>query len=76
MQQKELISMDYTEERNICEFLGLKVDKGNYVQAYYGFGFSDGGKIPTGWQVVCHISKLKLYLCGKIHTEHQKKVCK
>ena len=53
--------MDYLEERKVCEYLGLKVDRGNQVLAYYGFGFSDGGKNPTGWQMVCHLSKLKMY---------------
>lgn len=64
--------MDYLEERKICEYLGLKVDKGNQVLAYYGFGFSDGGKKITNWQMVCHISKLKMYLCRKVHEEHYK----
>ena len=62
--------MEYTEERTICEFLGLRVDKGDQVLAWYGSGFSDGGKNPTGWQVVCHLSKLKMYIGGKIHKEH------
>jgi hypothetical protein len=66
--------MDYSEERKVCEYLGLKVDKANQVLAYYGFGFSDGGKKPTGWQVVCHLSKLKMYLGRKIHEEHCKHV--
>jgi hypothetical protein len=66
--------MDYTEELNICNYLGLQVDKSNYVLAWHGGGFSDGGKIPTGWQVVCHLSKLKMYIGGKIHKEHYGKI--
>ena len=58
------------EERKICEYLGLKISFANQVLAYYGNEFSDGGKNPTGWQVVCHLSKLKMYLQGKIHKEH------
>ena len=64
----------YLEERKVCEYLGLKVDEGNQVLAYYGFGFSDGGKNPTGWQMVCHLSKLKMYLGRKVHEEHYKHV--
>lgn len=67
--------MDYLEERKVCEYLGLKVDIANQVLAYYGPAvFSDGGKKPTGWQVVCHLSRLKMYLCRKIYKEHHKHV--
>jgi len=62
--------MEYKKEREICKYLGLKVDNANQVLAWYGYGFSDGGKIPTGWQMVCHLSKLKKYLSSKIHKEH------
>tara|TARA_R110000772_G_scaffold43995_1_gene101177 strand:- start:5649 stop:5903 length:255 start_codon:yes stop_codon:yes gene_type:complete len=65
----------YEKEEEICEYLGLQVNHGQ-VMAYYGFGFSDGGKNPTGWQMVCHISKLKLYLTRKIGEEHRNKVNK
>lgn len=60
---------DYTEEKNVCTYLGLKVE-GCHILAWYGGLFSDGGRIPTGWQIVCHISKLKMYLGGKIHKNH------
>ena len=63
--------MDYLEETKICEYLGLGV-RGDQVYAYYGLGFRDGGRNPTGWQTVCHVSKLKMYLGRKIHKEHYK----
>lgn len=63
--------MDYKEERSICEYLGLQVNKGDWVLAYYGSVFNDKAK-HTGWQVVCHLSKLKQYLSDKIHPEHSK----
>lgn len=65
--------MEYKEERNICEYLGLMIES-NQVHAWYGGGFSDGGRNPIGWVMVCHISKLKMYLCGRIHREHYKKL--
>ena len=65
---------EYEEEKIVCEYLGLKIDSGHQVLAYYGGGSSDGGKKPTGWQVVCHLSKLKMYLTRKIHPEHNKKI--
>lgn len=61
-----------SEERKICEYLGLKVNGSDQVLAWYGHGYSDGGRNPTGWQVVCNLSKLKMYLCNKIHKEHYK----
>ena len=61
------LDIDYIEERNICKYLGLKIDKSDYVLALYGGCYSDGGRIPTGWQVVCHLSKLKMFLCRKIN---------
>jgi hypothetical protein len=64
--------MDYKEERSICEYLGLQVNKGDWVLAYYGSVFKGKGEAPTGWQVVCHLSKLKSYLSDKIHPEHNK----
>ena len=64
--------MDYIEERKVCEFLGLKIDKRNQVLAWYGF--NEGGRNPTGWQMVCHLSKLKMYLGRKVHEEHYKHV--
>lgn len=68
--------MDYKEEREICSYLGLKVDEWDQVMAWYGSGFSDGGKNPTGWQMVCHLSKVKMYLGLMIHREHYKKCLK
>jgi hypothetical protein len=59
--------MDYAEERKICEYIGLEVDGANQVRAYYGFPSPD--KI-SGWQMVCHISKLKMYLQRRVHEEH------
>jgi len=66
----------YKVERKICDYLGLDVDKVDYVRAYYGLGPSDGGRTPSGWQIVCHISHLKSYITRKIHIEHNNKVIK
>ena len=66
--------MGYLEERKICEYLGLKVDGANQVLAYFGSGFSNGGKNPVGWQMVCHLSKLKMYLGRRVHKEHYKHI--
>lgn len=64
---KELLkTSEYSQEKALCEYLGLKINH-NWVMADYGFGPSDGGKTPSGWQVVCHISKLQTYLKQKIH---------
>jgi hypothetical protein len=62
--------MNYLEERKICEYLGLKIDSENQVLAYYGF--PSPNRI-SGWQMVCHLSKLKMYLGRKIHEEHYKR---
>ena len=64
--------MAYEKEKEICEYLDLKVSD-DMVLAWYGSGPSDGGRNPSFWQMVCHISKLKQYLTRKIHKEHNKK---
>lgn len=64
--------MDYAEEKSICEYLGLRVNKSNYVLAYYGH--CKNNDKPTSWQIVCHISKLRDYLTRQIHPEHYVKV--
>jgi len=61
---------EYVEEKAIADFLGLRYDSANYVLAYYGMISPD--KI-SGWQIVCHLSKIKMYLAGKVHPEHRKK---
>lgn len=53
--------VNYSEERSICEYLGLRVDRGDQVLAWCG---------DAGWQIVCHLSKLKMYLKRKISIEH------
>lgn len=57
----------YKKEKKICDFLGLHVDDAGWVLAYYGF---PNPEKPSGWQVVCHIDKLKMYLCRKLHPKH------
>ena len=61
----------YPQEMSICEYLKLKVDRIGQVQAYYGFPLPN--KI-SGWQMVCHISKLKTYLQRRIKKSHYKEV--
>ena len=56
---------EYQEEKRMLEFLNMK-EKGGWVMAYYG---SSTPNEPSGWQVVCHISKLKLYLADRVHKE-------
>lgn len=65
--------MDYELEKKICKYLNLRVDKYGQVMEYYGFPSPDE---ISGWQMVCHISKLRLYLIGKLHKEHYKKFYK
>jgi hypothetical protein len=65
--------MDYLGERKICEYLGLRIDGGNQVLAYYGL---PSPNTISGWQMVCHLSELKMYLGRKIHEEHYQKYLK
>ena len=61
----------YEQEKLICNKEGLQINNGGWVLEDFGdgadgSGMSKGGANPCGWQIVCHISKLEIFLARRL----------